>query len=106
MTPLPLYSSDTASSCSSTPRSMPMCQVQLNSTDFKSRASAAGVYGGGPSGGGNCAAAVNVKPIANTTPSARLDVTVPCRRTMLLPESLVAAAAARDLDLALVGQRD
>src|SRR5690349_7425066 len=87
---------------------MPMCQVQLKSTDLRSLASGAGVYCGGPGGGGNCAAAESGRPTAKTTPSRMPDALIPVRRTMLFPSRLVlvCAAAARDLDLALVGERD
>src|SRR5688572_11495679 len=53
------------------PRSMPMCQVQLNSTDFKSLLPSAGVYGGGllPP---NCAFATTDMRIATANASATL----------------------------------
>src|SRR5688572_25559748 len=48
MVPVPLYSSDAIRSISASPRSMPRCQPQLWSTERRSRAPAAGVYGGAP----------------------------------------------------------
>src|SRR5688572_3985473 len=48
MVPVPLYSSDAIRSISASPRSMPICQPQLWSTERRSRAPAAGVYGGAP----------------------------------------------------------
>src|SRR5688572_13486850 len=44
MLPLPLYSSDAIRSISASPRSMPICQPQLWSTERRSRAPGAGVY--------------------------------------------------------------
>src|SRR5580704_9910464 len=70
------------SSCSSRPRSMPMYDVQLNSTARRSLAPGASVYGGGPPRPCACAPAVNSAPTARTIPSptaCRLVIGVPCR---------------------------
>src|SRR4051812_47065415 len=84
MVPAPAwYSSETISSCSSMPRSMPVYQAQLKSTARRSFASFAGVYGGcwlPP----NCARApaVSSTPTARTTPSVTaylLVIGVACR---------------------------
>src|ERR1700681_441923 len=58
------------SSCSSMPRSMPMYDVQANSTARRSLAPGASVYGGGPPRPCACAPAVNSPLTARTMPSA------------------------------------
>ena len=80
-----------ASSCSSTPRSMPMCHVQLKSTDSQSLASAAGVKSGGPPPR-PCAPAVGGTAIARTVPSATANPIRPRRKAMVF--SSVGATAA------------
>src|SRR5688572_16018951 len=68
------------------PRNMPMCHGQLNSTDFRSLAPSAGVYGGG--GGGpppGCAFATTVSTAARPVASATRTEADPILKAMVVP---------------------
>src|SRR5688572_20797938 len=131
MVPVPLYSSDAIRSISASPRSMPRCQPQLWSTERRSRAPAAGVYGGGPprprpppcapAGGAPpcaagpgpapcpaCALAVSGAASANAIPSAIVVRIIPCRDaiTSLLSSVHTALLVGREVDFLLVLQHD
>src|SRR6185436_10316741 len=52
------------------PRNMPMCHGQLTSTDLRSFAPSAGVYGGAGGPAPNCAYATTERPVARPVASA------------------------------------
>src|SRR5688572_22166964 len=131
MVPVPLYSSDAIRSISASPRSMPRCQPQLWRTERRSRAPAAGVYGGGPprprpppwapaggapapcAGAGPapppaCALAVTGAASVNAIPKATLVRIIPCRDviTSLLSSSANHASVWCETDFLLVWQHD
>src|SRR5687768_15643193 len=105
---------------------MPRCQPQLWSTERKSRASAAGVYGGGPprprpppcpppccAAAGPapcpaCALAVSGAPSANAIPSARVVRIIPCRDAIssLLSSAVTAPSVGCKLNFFLAWQYD
>src|SRR5271156_3904697 len=95
------------SSCSSTPRSMPMYDVQAKSTARRSLAPGASVYGGGPPPNCACAPAVN-SPLtltARTIPSASLLRIIARRKAMVVPFAVsIIGVAVGDLDDAAVGR--
>src|SRR5688500_8015103 len=132
MVPVPLYSSDAIRSISASPRSMPICQPQLWSTERRSRAPGAGVYGGGPprprpppgapagaapppccAGAGPapapaCALAVSGAPSVSAIPSAIVVPIIPCRDaiTSLLSSAITALSVGYKLDFFLARQNN
>src|SRR5688572_29909578 len=108
---------------------MPRCQPQLKSTERKSRAPGAGVYGGGPprprpppcapapppccAGAGPapppaCPLAVSGAPSVSAMPSAIVVRIIPCRDaiTSLLSSAITAPSVGYKLDFFLVPQNN
>src|SRR5262245_19305938 len=89
------------------PRNMPMCQGQLNSTDFKSLAPSAGVYGGAGGPAPNCAFATTVTTIAAPAASATRAEVEPFLKAMVVPPiSTMLLLVGLEFDRLVVRQRN